>query len=87
VLVGIPLACAVNLDACAVDQQVQQTLRPANGDVDLQGFMAMAQSAEVRHCLGLYDQPQEAFDKPCRLAQRQAEQHLDGQQVRMVASL
>jgi hypothetical protein len=48
-LAGIPLAFALDLDACAVDQQVQRTACSTVGNVYLQGLLATAQGAEVRH--------------------------------------
>lgn len=64
VLAGVPFPLALDLDACAVDQQVQRTLRPAKGDVDLQRLLTAAEGAEGRHRPVQADQPQEAFDKP-----------------------
>lgn len=40
-LAGVPLAFALDLDASAVDQQVQRTVRTAVGDVDLQRSMGL----------------------------------------------
>jgi hypothetical protein len=41
VLAGVPLPFALDLDAGAVDQQVQRPLRAGIGDVDLQGAMGL----------------------------------------------
>jgi hypothetical protein len=43
-LAGVPLAFALDLDAGAVDQQVQRAVRSAIGDVDLQGLLATAEA-------------------------------------------
>jgi hypothetical protein len=79
VFARVPLPFALDLDAGAVDQQVLRPLRLAIGDVDLQGLLASAQGADVRHGPIEADQPQEALDEAGRLAQRHAEQHLHGQ--------
>lgn len=79
VFARVPLPFALDLDAGAVDQQVQRALRPAIGDVDLQDLLASAQGTEVWRGPIEADQPQEALDEASRLAQRQAEQHLHGQ--------
>ena len=62
-----------------LDQQVQWPLRSATGDVDLQGLLAAALRAEIRHGPVKADQPQQARDKPRRLPESQAEQHLHRQ--------
>ena len=66
-LAGVPFAFALNLDAGAIDQQVQRTLGAAIGDVDGQGFLAARQRAEVGHRPVEANQAQQAFDEPCRL--------------------
>jgi len=48
-LAGVPLPFALDLDASAVNQQVQRAVRTAVGDVDLQGLLAARQRAEVGH--------------------------------------
>lgn len=48
-LAGVPLAFTLDLDAGAVDQQVQRAVRTTIGDVDLQGLLARLQRAEVGH--------------------------------------
>ena len=40
VLAGVPLPFALDLDARAVDQEMERSLRAAIGDVDLQGLLA-----------------------------------------------
>ena len=88
-LAGSPLAFALNLDAGAVDQEVQRPLRSTIGDVDLQRLLAAAERAEVGHRPLQADQPQEALDEPSSpwspgpvafawidLPERDAEQHL-----------
>jgi hypothetical protein len=69
-LARVPLAFALDLDARAVDQQVQRPLGAAVGDVHSQGLLAAADRAEVRHRPVEADQPQEALDEPvvCRNA-------------------
>ena len=79
VLAGVPLAFALDLDPGAVNQQVQRTLRSTKGDVDLQGLLAAAQRAEVRHSPVQANQVQQALDEASRLAQRHAEKHLHRQ--------
>ena len=76
----------------AVDQPVQRALRTAKGYVDLQGLLATAAGADVRHRPVRVDQPQQALDKPASpwslgpvafswldLSERHAEQHLHRQ--------
>ena len=43
VLAGVPLPFALDLDAGAIDQEVQRPLRPAIGDIDLQRLLPAAQ--------------------------------------------
>jgi len=62
-----------------VHQQVQRAVRAAIRDVDLQGLVAAAQRAEVRHGPVRADQAQQALDEPGRLPQRHPEQHLHRQ--------
>ena len=75
-LARIPLAFTLDLDAGAVDQQVQRPLRAAIRDVHGQGLLAAGQRAEVGHCPVQADQLQQALDKPGRLPKRHAEQDL-----------
>jgi hypothetical protein len=74
-----PLTFSLDLDARAVDQQVQRAVRAAVGDIDLQGLLAPRQRAEVGHRPVQSDQAKEAFDAPDRLPQRHAEQDVHGQ--------
>jgi hypothetical protein len=67
VFARVPLPFALDLDAGAVDQQVQRTLRPAIGDVDLQGLLPPAQGAEVRHRPGLRPGPLGCTASPVEL--------------------
>ena len=76
VLAGAPLTFALDLDACAVDQQMQRPLGTAVGNVDGQGLLAVAQRAEVGHCPVQPDQASQAFDEASGLPQRHAKQHL-----------
>ena len=78
VLARVPLAFALNLDAGAVDQQVQRPFGATIRDVDGEGLLAAAQRAEVGHRPVKPDQAQQAFDEPRRLPECHAEQHLHG---------
>ena len=78
-LAGVPFAFALDLDARAVDEQVQRALRTTVGDVDGQGLLTAGQRAEVGHRPVEADQPQQAFDKAGRLPQGHAEKHLHRQ--------
>lgn len=78
-LAGVPLAFALDLDAGAVDQQMQRTIRSTVGDVHLQGFLPPRQRAEVRHRPVEAGQSQQALDEPGRLPQRHPEEDLHGQ--------
>ena len=75
----LPLSFALDLDAGAVDQQVQGLLRPPERVVDLQGLLAVAQRAEARHRPFQVDQLQQALGEASCLAQCYAEQHLHRQ--------
>ena len=57
VLAGVPFPFALDLDVCAVDQEVQGALRSAICDVDLQGLPVAARRAEVRRSPVQVDQP------------------------------
>lgn len=74
-LAGVPIAFTLDLDACAVDQQVQRAFRSTIGDVHLQTLLASRQRAEVRHRPIQTDQLQQALDEASRLAECHAEQH------------
>ena len=78
-LARMPLAFALDLDASAVDQQVQRPLGPAIWDVYSQRLLAAAKCAEVGHRPVEANQPQQAFNEACRLTERHAEQHLHRQ--------
>ena len=75
-LAGVPLAFALDLDARAVDEQVQRATRPTVGDVDGQGLLTAGQRAEVGYRPVEANQPQQALDEPGRLPERHAEQNL-----------
>ncbi len=79
VLARMPFAFALDLDAGAVDQQVQRSPGATVGDVHCQGFLAARQRAEVWHCPVQAGQAQQALDEPGRLPERHAEQHLHRQ--------
>ena len=68
-----PLAFALDLDASAVNQQVQRTLRGPMRDVHGQRLLATTERAEVRHLPVQADQEKEALDEPCRLPQGHAQ--------------
>jgi hypothetical protein len=57
VLSRVPLTFALDLDAGAVDQEMERPRRAAIGDVDLQGLLATAEGAEVGHRPVQTDQP------------------------------
>ena len=78
-LASVQLAFTLHLDAGAVGQLVQRALRAAVGDVDLQGILAAARCADVRHRPVQVDQVQQTFDETCSLPECNAEQHLHGQ--------
>jgi hypothetical protein len=90
-LAGVPLAFSLHLDPprrfartggayrLDVDQEMQRTLRPPMRNVHGKGLLATAGRAEVRHIPVQTDQPQQALDKPCRLPQGHAEEHLHRQ--------
>lgn len=78
-LAGVPLAFPLDLDAGAVDQQVQRAVLTAVGNVHLQGLLAPRQRAEVWHGPVQADQSQQALSEPGRLAEGHAEQHLHRQ--------
>jgi hypothetical protein len=48
-LARIPFSFTLDLDPCAVDQQVQRTLGPPVRDVRRKGLLATTERAEVRH--------------------------------------
>lgn len=71
----VPLSFAFNLDAGAVDQQVQMDVRPAVGDAHRQRLLSATKCAEVRHRPISTDQPQQALDEPCCLPERDHEKN------------
>jgi hypothetical protein len=73
-LARVPFAFTLDLDAGAVDQQVQRALRATIRNVDRKRPLASADGAEVRHGPIESRQPQEAFHKASRLAKRHPEQ-------------
>jgi hypothetical protein len=88
VLARVPFAFALDLDTCAIDEQVQRALRPSIRDVHGQRLLASAQRAEVGHRPVEADQPQQALDEAASpwslgpmafpwldLAERHAKQH------------
>ena len=74
-----PFAFAQHLHAGAVDQQMQATTTGAIGYVHGQRFLAAADRAVVRHGPIQARQMHQALHETDDLAQRQAEQPLDGQ--------
>jgi hypothetical protein len=62
-LARIPLAFSFDLDAGAVDQQVQRALRAAIRNVDRKCPLTSADGAEVRHGTSETRQPLEAFNE------------------------
>ena len=69
----------VDLDAGAIDKQVQRTLYAVIWNVDCKCPLASRQGAEIWHNPVQPCQPQEAFHKTCRLPKRQPKQHHHGQ--------
>ena len=78
-LAGVPLAFSFDLDASAIDQEVQWAFRAAIGDVDRKRPLPSADGAEVRHGPVQTRQPQQALDEARRLTKRHPEQHFHGQ--------
>ncbi len=78
-LAGVPLAFPLDLDPCAVDQQMQGTPRAPMRDVDCQGLLTAAERAEIRNRPVQSDELQQALNEPGCLPQRHAEQHLHRQ--------
>ena len=73
VLAGIPFAFTLDLDAGAIDQQVQRALRATIWNVHRKRPLASADGAEVRNVPIEARQPQEAFHKARRLPKRHSE--------------
>jgi hypothetical protein len=63
VLARVPFAFTLDLDAGAIDKQVQRALRAAIRNVHRKCLLASADGAEVRHVPIESRQPQEAFHK------------------------
>ncbi len=63
-LAGVPLTFALDLDPCAVGQEMQRTLRPAMRDVHGKGLLAATERAEVRHLPVKANQAKQALDEP-----------------------
>lgn len=57
-----------------VDRKMQRTIRSGTRSVDVQGRLASAEPADIGTSLIQIDQPQQALDDPCGLAQRHPEQ-------------
>jgi len=79
VFAGVPFAFTLDLDACAVDQQVQRPLRAAKMDVDGKGLLTAARGAEIRHIPVQTDERQQALHEARGLPQRHSKQHLHRQ--------
>ena len=62
---AFPLAFAQELDARAVHQQLQRRLGSLVAQFDLQGLLASADRAEIRHRPVQLGQLQQAFFAPC----------------------
>ena len=72
-LVGVPFAFSFDLDASAINQEVQWAFRAALRDVDRKRPLASADGAKVRHGPVQTRQPQQALDEARRLAKRHSE--------------
>ena len=75
-LSGLPLAITEELDAGAVDEQVQGAIGAPIGDLDGQGLLPPAQGRIVWHGPVQASHLQQAGHHPCRLPERQLEQDL-----------
>lgn len=64
VLARMPLAFTLHLEASAINQEVQRSLRPAIGNVHRKGLLAAAQRAEIGHRSVKTGQLQQARDEP-----------------------
>lgn len=78
VLARLPLDFTFHLDAGTVDEQVKRALGTPIRDGDVQGRLATRQGAEVRRPAKA-GQFQQARNEPCRLAEWQPEEDLEGQ--------
>ncbi len=79
VFLALPLAFAQELDAGAVNQQVQRRGAGPVGQLHAQAFLTPAHGAEVGHFPVQTRQAQQAFNRAQTLAQSQAEQAFDAQ--------
>ena len=68
-----------DLDPCAVNQEMQRTLRPAMRDVHGKGLLAATERAEIRHLPVRVNQGEQALHEPGRLPQRHPEKDLHRQ--------
>lgn len=78
-LAGAPLPFPLGLDAGAIDKKVQRAGSTAIRQVYVRHLLTAANCAEIWHDPTPSNEPQQTFDKPGRLSQRPAEQHLQGQ--------
>ena len=79
VLAGLPFTVAEELDASAVNQQVQRPIGAPIRDLDGERLLPPTQGRVIRHGPVQVRHLQQAGDHPGRLPQRQLEQDLDGQ--------
>lgn len=79
VLTRVPLAFTLHLDASAINQEVQRSLRPVIGNVHCNGLLAAAQRAGIGHGPVETGQLQQARDESSRLPKRQAKEDFDRQ--------
>ena len=86
-LAGILLTFALCFDACAIDQEVQQTSSPAIWQAYVQRSLTMPKGTEIWHRPIKPDKLQQALHKTCALSQWQSEQHFKVRQAWSAASL
>lgn len=79
VLFAFPLPLAQELDACAVDQQIQRCAAALVRQLHLQCLLAAADGAEIWHVPIEPRQLHHALHRPQTLAKGQTEQALDAQ--------
>lgn len=65
-LADVPLAFTLDLDARAVDEQVQRAFRPPVGNIDIQRLLTAKQVAKIWYRPVEVNQLQQAFDEPSR---------------------
>ena len=87
VLAGVSLPFSLDLDAGAVDQEMQPAGGSAIRDVDLQGLLTAAEGAEVWHRPVEVDQMQQALYKPRGLPEPNPNSTFIVRQVWIAASL